>query len=135
MLKAYRFSKTHTLKKEGLGEPFLGELKCVPMVAGAPWYQILQRAYGCSCCAKLQTASLDEGRVHDPSFISQQPASVTSCLFVGALALRVLPVPRGGLFLAVLRGDLGPAGAPRGYSVSGGAPGGHNEPLVLAWRF
>ena len=36
---------------------------------------------------------------------------------------------RGG-FLAVLRGDLGPAGAPRGYSVSGGAPGGHNESSV-----
>ena len=35
-----------------------------------------------------------------------------------------------GAFLAVLRGDLGPAGAPRGYSVSGGAPGGHNDSPV-----
>jgi hypothetical protein len=34
-----------------------------------------------------------------------------------------------GTFLAVLRGDLGPAGAPRGYSVSGGASGGHNDSL------
>jgi hypothetical protein len=100
-----------------------------------PGIRLWPRACGCSCRAKLQTASLDEGRVHDPSFISQQSASVTSCLFVGALALRVLPMPRGGLFLAVLRGDLGPADAPRGYSVSGGASGGHNEPLALAWRF
>jgi len=34
-----------------------------------------------------------------------------------------------GTFLAVLRGDLGPAGAPRGYSVSGGASGGHDDSL------
>ena len=35
-----------------------------------------------------------------------------------------------GAFLAVLRGDLGPAGAPWGYTVSGGAPGGHNDSPV-----
>ena len=35
-----------------------------------------------------------------------------------------------GTFLAVLRGDLGPAGAPRGYSVSGGASGGRNDSVV-----
>ena len=33
-------------------------------------------------------------------------------------------------FLVVLRGDLGPADAPRGNSVSGDAPGGRNDSLV-----
>ena len=47
----------------------------------------------------------------------------------GCLGFACSAVASRGTFLAVLRGDLGPAGAPRGYSVSGGASGGHNDSL------
>ena len=51
--------------------------------------------------------------------------------FCGCLGFACSAGASRGTFLAVLRGGLGPADAPRGYSVSGDAPGGHNDSLGL----
>ena len=50
--------------------------------------------------------------------------------FCGCLGFACSAGASRGTFLAVLRGGLGPADAPRGYSVSGDAPGGHNDSMV-----